>query len=75
MQYRWPVGAGPSSKTCPRCEPQVAHVTSVRRMKWLKSSWSSTASGDTGSQNDGHPVPDSNFVAEEKSGAPHPAHR
>src|SRR5205085_3312138 len=30
MQYRCPVGAGPSSKTCPRCEPQRAQLTSTR---------------------------------------------
>ena len=38
-------------------------MTSIRRMPWLLSSWSSTASGDTGSKKLGHPEPDSNFVS------------
>ena len=29
---RFPVGCGPSGKTCPRCAPQEAHVTSIRCM-------------------------------------------
>src|SRR5690554_6482398 len=32
MQYRRPVGAGPSGKTWPRWPPQLAHLTSVRTM-------------------------------------------
>ena len=32
IQNRFPVGSGPSSKTCPRCESQLAHLTSVRRI-------------------------------------------
>ena len=27
MQYRKPVGCGPSLKTCPRCASQALHVT------------------------------------------------
>src|SRR2546423_3772001 len=30
MQYRRPVGRGPSGKTCPRWPPQLEHMTSVR---------------------------------------------
>ena len=30
MQYRFPVGAGPSSKICPKWDPQFLQVTSVR---------------------------------------------
>ncbi len=30
MQSRWPVGCGPSSNTCPRCEPQREQTTSSR---------------------------------------------
>ena len=30
MQYRFPVGFGPSSKTCPRCALQREQCTSVR---------------------------------------------
>src|SRR6476620_8632377 len=32
MQYRKPVGGGPSSNTCPKCEWQRPHSTSVRCM-------------------------------------------
>ena len=32
MQYRKPVGAGPSSNTCPRCASQRAQRASVRTM-------------------------------------------
>jgi len=32
MQYRMPVGAGPSSNTWPRCEPPACDFTSVRDM-------------------------------------------
>src|SRR5690606_17931170 len=38
MQYRWPVGGGPSGNTWPRWAPQLAQRTSVRTMPWL---WSS----------------------------------
>ncbi len=49
MQKRWPVGAGPSSNTCPRCDPQRRHRTSVRIMPWEWSSTSSSASATLGS--------------------------
>lgn len=50
MQYRSPVGVPkPSGNTCPRCEPQFAHSTSVRVMPRLLSSTSFTASGRTDS--------------------------
>ena len=42
MQYLSPVGSGPSSNTCPKWEPQLAHSTSVRRMNRLRSSFSRT---------------------------------
>src|ERR1700674_53823 len=74
MQKRWPVGFGPSSKTCPRCEPHALQRTSVRTMPRPASSISSTASRLTGSQKLGQPVPESNFVSEPKSVAPHAAH-
>ena len=35
MQYRLPVGAGPSSKTWPRCAPLLAQTTSTRGMKGI----------------------------------------
>src|SRR6185295_13565429 len=74
MQYRSPVGSGPSSKTCPRCPSQAAHSTSVRVMKKLRSVLVPTAAPSMGSQKLGHPVPESNLVPDAKSGAPHPAH-
>jgi len=35
MQWRWPVGSGPSSKTWPRWALQRLQSTSVRRMNRL----------------------------------------
>src|SRR3982074_1218022 len=74
MRRRCPVGSGPSSNTCPRCEPQFRQRTSVRRMKKLLSERSSTFSVLAGSQKLGHPVPDSNFVFELSRSVPHAAH-
>src|SRR2546422_10062957 len=70
MQYRNPVGAGPSSKTCPRWESACADRTSVRAMKSERSVrlWMFAAS--SGFVKLGHPVPDSNLSSEEKSGSP-----
>ena len=48
MQYRTPVGCGPSGKTWPRWPPQLAHSTSVRSIPKLRSCSSSTASSDAG---------------------------
>src|SRR3989344_8850584 len=73
MQYRFPVGVGPSSKTCPRCEPQRAHVISVRAMPPEVSVCVSIALGNAWS-NEGQPVPESNFASDEKSGLPHATH-
>jgi hypothetical protein len=75
MQYRFPVGAGPSSKTCPRCPPQVAHITSVLVIPKLRSVSVTTLSRDAGSTKLGHPVPESNLASDWKSSVPHPAHR
>src|SRR5882762_2152220 len=44
MQYRSPVGCGPSSKMCPRWASHLLHFTSVRRIPWLASFSASTAS-------------------------------
>lgn len=74
MQYRSPVGRGPSSKTCPRCAPQFEHSTSVRRMKRLRSSFSATLPGAMGAVKLGQPVPDSNFVPEAKRSLPQTRH-
>ena len=75
MQNRFPVGCGPSSKTWPRCPPQVAQTTSSRTMPWLVSSRVSTASSSAGSTKLGQPEPESNFASERNSSAPHPAQR
>ena len=60
MQYRSPVGLGPSSKTWPRCPPQRRQCTSVRSISRLVSLevWTAFASGF---QKLGQPVPLSIF--------------
>src|ERR1035437_1535981 len=68
MQYRRPVGFGPSSKTWPTWASQRRHITSVRTLKKLRSSSVFTAFGAIGCQKLGQPVPESNFVSELKSG-------
>lgn len=35
-QYLKPVGFGPSSKTCPKCDPHLAQDTSVRTRSGLR---------------------------------------
>ena len=75
MQYRSPVGFGPSLKTCPRWASHRAQMTSVRRMKWEKSSFSRMAWGFAGWWKEGHPVPESNLALEEKSAAPQQTQR
>jgi len=74
MQYRCPVGFGPSSKRWPRCPPHVPHTTSVRFMPCEWSGTSSTFPFEITSKKLGQPDPDSNFVSDEKSGVPHAAH-
>lgn len=74
MQYRWPVGCGPSLKTCPRWPSQSEHRTSVRTMKKDLSLCSVTEEGSTGWKKLGQPVPLSNLASDLKSGFPHPAH-
>src|SRR6185437_8827327 len=69
MQYRSPVGFGPSGKTWPRCAPQRAQVASIRLIPWLISSCVSIAAESTGSQKLGHPEPDSNFLSEANNSA------
>ena len=70
MQYLKPVGLGPSSNTCPKWEPHLAHSTSVRRMNKLRSSSSRTFSFWIGVQKLGQPVLESYFVPDAKSGCP-----
>ena len=74
MQYRWPVGRGPSGNTWPRWAPQLRQRASVRTMPWLVSVSSSTASESRAWKKLGQPVPDSNFVSDENSGAPQHTH-
>src|ERR1700678_146273 len=64
MQYRNPVGFGPSSKTCPRCASHSVQETAVRCMPRVLSVISRTFSLAIGSQKLGQPVPESNFVEE-----------
>src|SRR3989344_177175 len=63
---------GPSSNTCPRCDPQRAQVISVRSMPCDASRFVSIAPGSAWS-NDGQPVPESNFASELKSEFPQAA--
>ena len=48
MRVAPPVGRGPSSKTCPRCESQARLRTSVRAAKRLRSSWVLTLAAPAG---------------------------
>ena len=74
MQYRSPVGLGPSGKTWPRCPLHFAQWTSVRRMNRELSALSSTElpSFERGAKKEGHPVPLSNLAELEKSFVPQP---
>ncbi len=69
MQYRSPVGAGPSVKTCPKCPPAVER-TSVRSINRVLSDRSMTASDRIGRVKLGHPVPESNLSSERKTDSP-----
>src|SRR3989344_5185776 len=75
IQYRLPVGPGPSSKTCPKCDPHFLQTTSVRAMPCVTSSIRSTFSRFAGSVKLGQPVPESNLVSEVNSSAPQAAQR
>src|SRR3989338_7738176 len=70
MQYLLPVGFGPSSKMCPRCPLHFLHTTSSLSLSFINSTLFGIES-----QKLGHPVPDSNFLSDENSSAPHPAQR
>src|SRR3981189_1088045 len=75
MQYRSPVGCGPSSNTCPRCASHSVQATAVRAMPKVESRISRTFSFAIGAQKLGHPVPDSNFVSELNSALSQHTHR
>ena len=73
-QYLFPVGCGPSEKTWPRCEPHLAQSTSVLGTLRELSVFVLIASFLIGWKKLGQPVPESNFVLDEKSGAEQAAH-
>ena len=75
MQYRSPVGLGPSSNTWPRCASHRPQRISVTGPKIEASPRSAMFSRATGSQNEGQPVPESNFVSEAKRSAPQQTQR
>ena len=70
MQYRSPVGGGPSSKTWPRWESPWAERISVRTESNDRSTFWRTFAGSSGCVKLGHPVPDSNLSRELNSGSP-----
>src|ERR1051325_9250842 len=74
MQYRCPVGAGPSSNTWPRCPPQRGHSTSIRCIPRLMSSCVATALDATGAEKLGQPQPESNFASDANNSNPQAAH-
>src|SRR3989344_6103668 len=71
MQNLFPVGFGPSSKTCPRCPPHFLQRTSILCMPWFVSFFNSTF--PSAAKKLGQPQAESNFVSEEKRAAPHAA--
>src|SRR3989344_2601672 len=71
IQNLLPVGCGPSSNTCPRCEPQVSR-TSILSSKSPLSFRSTSASSDIGAKKLGQPVPESYFCSDLKSGLSQP---
>src|SRR3989338_7720766 len=81
MQNRFPVAGfppgnslGPSSKTCPKCEPHLAQVTSTLHMPKLSSSRNSIFLLDTASVKLGQPVLESNFASDQNNSLPQAAH-
>ena len=74
MQYRMWVGAGPSSKTWPRCASHLPQRTSTRSIPKLRSSFVFTFSFAIGAEKLGQPVPDSNLSFESKRSVPQHAH-
>jgi len=67
LQYRCPVGSGPSLNTCPWCPPQRTQWYSVRGRISLKSFFVSTRPS-IGAKKLGQPVPLSNFEVDANNG-------
>lgn len=63
MQYRRPVGWGPSGKTCPRWLSHLVHRASVLIMPWLSSLFSLMTSVERPCQKLGQPEPESYLVS------------
>jgi hypothetical protein len=61
MQYRRPLGAGPSGKTWPRWASHVLQMVSIRCRKLGPSKRYAMTFAYMGCAKVGHPVPDSNF--------------
>src|SRR5690606_41317258 len=74
MQWRSPVGGGPSSKPCPCWPPQLVQCTSTRLIQSELSSLVPMAPG-IWSQKLGQPVPLSNFLSASNNAWSQPAHR
>ena len=75
MQYRRPVGLGPSSKTWPKWASQRLQVTSTRIPIRPRSPKREIASSSAGCQKLGQPVPESNLVLESNSSCPQQTQR
>src|SRR5579884_1116987 len=75
MQYRNPVGGGPSLNTWPWWPSHRAQWTSVRGTNSLKSVLVPMTWGAIGCQKLGQPVPLSNLCSDENNGRSQPAHR
>lgn len=70
MQYRNPLGSGPSGKTWPRCASHVLQIVSTRFKNAGPSKRYAITLGVNGCVNDGQPVPDSNFSVASKRTLP-----
>src|SRR5260370_15608884 len=74
MQYRSPLGRGPSSNTCPRCASHRLHLASVRVIPWLPSDSVSTACLSAVADKLVHPEPGWYLGSERNSGWPQQTH-
>lgn len=68
MQYRSPLGSGPSGNMWPKWPSQVLHITSTRSIPNIVSFSYFIAFSFMGCVKLGHPVPDSNFIVESNKG-------